>query len=895
MAQITLRNYLQETEDAIKFGRIDDAYDNCRRILTYYPEFLDAHRLLGEVYLAQGQLEEAQQAFDWILANDPENVITYCDRALISEGLSDIDTALDCYQQAYELSRGNSQIRQQFNQLSAKAGQQEFMFSRAGLARLYMRGDLLTQAVQEWETVLAASPDRLDARIGLLETYWREGMYEKAEQLAGEILEEIPSCLKALLLLAHITSTSNMQQAQELIQRAEALDPELIMAQELFSDLIASQPNDPFLARIRKEPVLLDTEAELEPAQESPAEEPEAVANGSLSPTAASDPLFGWNNLESWSELDTIVVPQPDIEPAPESPALATWLSTDSQKVEAWADQLTNDHPALEGWQAAPEAEEGVESAQAYDVLDQQPWYQNEELATPTSGPTNSWEDASNLFPVEAANSRETSVQDTSHPLPPAWLDMLTKGDTLEPGGAETTLPSSFNIEEQGTLIMPVAPQASMEEAFSPPPAAQQSEQEPPFFFASDDNDIDMGWPEWLKSLGAATFEPEPTPQPEVEPAPEAAPESQYETPFTSWTDDIQPWSDQVDQLLPENEQHTLNALENLESELHAQGFTPLEPGTLSTIAQESTLSSALAQLGNLAQQAHQQEELVPPSPAPFTQLDETTWSQPYSPSQPIAQPAASINTPEPPPISPDHQEEIQAPVADSLPTIHTEVEPEPLQIPSNQAQQSAPQLPTETPPNPAAAPIQEASSSQPQHVEAASNHTLEPALNSNPSAPPDTLLIPSYHADALFENELETTMKRPAIRLQPMQQQPAKQPSAQQSQSISKGRSTDRTAGKAAESAANHKERLLKGYQYQLNGDYDEAMQEYRLIIRGAPELLSEVISNVRALLKLAPKYSLGYRILGDAYMRQGEYLQAMEAYNKALTMAKKAKSQAS
>jgi cytochrome c-type biogenesis protein CcmH/NrfG len=71
--------------------------------------------------------------------------------------------------------------------------------------------------------------------------------------------------------------------------------------------------------------------------------------------------------------------------------------------------------------------------------------------------------------------------------------------------------------------------------------------------------------------------------------------------------------------------------------------------------------------------------------------------------------------------------------------------------------------------------------------------------------------------------------------------------------------------------------------------------MQEYRLIIRGAPELLSEVISNVRALLKLVPKYSLGYRILGDAYMRQGEYLQAMEAYNKALTMAKKAKSPAS
>jgi len=69
--------------------------------------------------------------------------------------------------------------------------------------------------------------------------------------------------------------------------------------------------------------------------------------------------------------------------------------------------------------------------------------------------------------------------------------------------------------------------------------------------------------------------------------------------------------------------------------------------------------------------------------------------------------------------------------------------------------------------------------------------------------------------------------------------------------------------------------------------------MQEYRIIIRNAPELLDEIISNVRALMKLAPKYSAGFRVLGDAYMRQGEYLHAMEAYNKALTIAKKVKSQ--
>src|SRR5579859_3651105 len=120
MTQTTLRDYLQITEDAISSGRISDAQANCQHILSHFPDVLEAQRLLGEAYLAQGQLEEAQQSFDWILTNDPENVVAYCNRALICERSSDYDTALDCYQQAYELSHGNSQIRQEFNRLSTE-------------------------------------------------------------------------------------------------------------------------------------------------------------------------------------------------------------------------------------------------------------------------------------------------------------------------------------------------------------------------------------------------------------------------------------------------------------------------------------------------------------------------------------------------------------------------------------------------------------------------------------------------------------------------------------------------------------------------------------------------------------------------------------------------------
>lgn len=151
---------------------------------------------------------------------------------------------------------------------------------------------------------------------------------------------------------------------------------------------------------------------------------------------------------------------------------------------------------------------------------------------------------------------------------------------------------------------------------------------------------------------------------------------------------------------------------------------------------------------------------------------------------------------------------------------------------------------------------------------------------------------MPVARGDALLDTELEVTMKRPAIRLQPAQQRVGMMQQAPAFVATKGWVNEPPVENSRPDSAVDgYRERLLRGYQHQLVGDYDEAMQEYRLIIRNAPELLGEIVSNVRALLKLAPKYSAGYRVLGDAYMRQGEYLQAMEAYNKALTMAKKAK----
>src|SRR5260221_622303 len=567
----------------------------------------------------------------------------------------------------------------------------------AGLARLYMRGDLLTQAIQEWEAVLSASPDRLDARIGLLETYWREDTYDKVQQLATQMLEEIPTCLKVLLLLAHVTSVYDLERAKGLIQLAEALDPELVMAQELFSDLIASQHSDPFLALLKKEPIVLpDTSDDKQISKVSTKINTSAVANGSHSPAEPVDQAHDWNRLESWSELDTTHVSQPHSQPAQEASAYAAWS------------------------------------------------------------------DISNSKNVDSKATLDQASQNQSE------------------SGLET-----LQEEDLNTI-----------------PAPTEQDAEPAFLFMSEDKDPDMEWPEWLKSLGAAPLENENEPEPVL-----LIPETQQSV--TS-----QSWEDQIDQTLAEAGEQQVAMLENLENDLRSQGFLPLRPGTLSTITQEPTFPSALVQLGNFTVQPATPEPSIMPM-------------QPVIPEQPIS----PLNVPSRP--------------AQSEPWCAGT----PSQVPEMPADPVA-----EHPINSGNAILSATPGAETDRDDIAPTQVFEPALadlatNVSQEAP----LISGHRADALLENELETTMKRPAIRLQPMQHSAAH---SDVSYLLSRGHPGERSTGdKVQEGNLSNKERLVRGYQFQLAGAYDDAMQEYRIIIRNAPELLDEIISNVRALMKLTPK----------------------------------------
>lgn len=772
MAQTMLRDYLRQTEDAITSGRVDDALERCQHILAQFPESLVAQRLLGEIYLKQGHLDEAQQTFDWVLTNDPENVIVYCDRALISERMSDYDTALDCYQQAYELSWGNSSIRQEFNQLSAKAGQQGFMFSRAGLARLYMRGDLLSQAIQEWETVLSVSPDRLDVRLGLLETCWRENLYDRVEQLATEILTDVPSCLKALLILAHVVSAQDMQKSQELIQRTQTLDPELVMAQELFGDTIASQPNNPFVKLLKKPPVVL-LDAASSPPNLALANETTILQNDAINiPSISSDILANWQGVDDWNGVDTLIQPRQERVVEPEVTIPAGQQQQEEPYVEPFEMSVA--------WNTPP----------------------NEEI--PNS--------SNNVVPWNSA------VNEQNTPPVPAWLSMLTQDERPVPDSYD--LAAERPSAQQPSLSMQSPSGRDISGPYGPrdelQTTAEASDQEnDPFFFG----------PAWLKSLGAATMDSGYSEElASTSPRDDAVPSSSTGQPSSATNQSDRNFFTAIESLQPSSLSTVVSSQEH--TALTTSAHDTVQPGEEpEEVGQESTLSSALAQLGNLSAQSQ-----PPPNSLAHMPVQSALPEQDVQPEQ-----EASIGAP------------IQANVNSvSIPpaAMVNEVQESPVPPPAHSNELSS-------------------ISFQPGSAQATS-----PELSKAAASQYDVLL-----------DELETTMKRPAVRLPPA------------ARAVSRRVAERAVTNKTADDNLSYRQRLVKGYQHQLVGDYDEAMQEYRVIIRGAPELLGEVVSNVRALLKISPKYSAGYRVLGDAYMRQGEYLQAMEAYNKALTMAKRAK----
>ncbi|MBF6590937.1 MAG: tetratricopeptide repeat protein, partial [Ktedonobacterales bacterium] len=68
--------------------------------------------------------------------------------------------------------------------------------------------------------------------------------------------------------------------------------------------------------------------------------------------------------------------------------------------------------------------------------------------------------------------------------------------------------------------------------------------------------------------------------------------------------------------------------------------------------------------------------------------------------------------------------------------------------------------------------------------------------------------------------------------------------------------------------------------------GHTEEALVEYRAVLKNAPALLDTMLDELHESLATTPEDPAMHRLLGDARIRQGDYLGALESYNRAVAL---------
>ncbi|MFC2023878.1 tetratricopeptide repeat protein, partial [Chloroflexota bacterium] len=224
-------------QDLLLDGRYDEAIVHCRHILSQYPRHIETYCLLGEACLEKGAYDQAKEFFQRALSADPENLMARVGMGLIEAEQGTLPEAIWHMMRAYELAPGNTQVAQELRKLYLKRdgeAKERIELTRGALGRLYARSALFTRAAAEFRAVLSDQPDLADIRVALAENLWREGRRLDAVETSLDLLEELPDCLKANLILGEIWMRSgHTDAAKEKLGAARALDPENLRAQEM--------------------------------------------------------------------------------------------------------------------------------------------------------------------------------------------------------------------------------------------------------------------------------------------------------------------------------------------------------------------------------------------------------------------------------------------------------------------------------------------------------------------------------------------------------------------------------------------------------------------------------------------------------------------------------------
>jgi len=247
MAMVSLESCYERARQSMSQGEYDRAEGICRHVLQYYPQDLGAFQLLGQINLERKESRVARDHFRRVLEIDPENISAHWGMGIAYQHEGNTEQTIAEFEQALEIKPDLSDLRAQLLRLYTEtygADQAQLRLSRAGLGRLYAKGDMLDKAITEFREVLKQDPQRADVQVSLIEVLWQQGDLEQAARVCEEVLQRLPDALKANLILgyAHLVA-GRREAAEELWRKAAACDPNNTMARVLFESAQTKIPD----------------------------------------------------------------------------------------------------------------------------------------------------------------------------------------------------------------------------------------------------------------------------------------------------------------------------------------------------------------------------------------------------------------------------------------------------------------------------------------------------------------------------------------------------------------------------------------------------------------------------------------------------------------------------
>lgn len=238
MGEMSLSAAYELMRHAVREGEQVKVASIARHVLQYFPHNIKAKLYLGEALVAAGLHSEARTIFLSVCESDPENFVALVGLSAIAEQTDQLSDAIYYLERAIEMRPDMSDIRTRLASMYQRTAKddQYLQMTRVGLGRLFVRGRMFEQAIDEFQKLRAVHPERLDIIVALAESLWRNGDEHAAYDVCTQAVAHAPQLLKANFIIGRYQTHRDTTQSAHYWQQAQLYDPMLETAKELFGD-----------------------------------------------------------------------------------------------------------------------------------------------------------------------------------------------------------------------------------------------------------------------------------------------------------------------------------------------------------------------------------------------------------------------------------------------------------------------------------------------------------------------------------------------------------------------------------------------------------------------------------------------------------------------------------